>query len=245
MRKSIDLEEREIELLDLYCAGALDGEELLEAEKLISTSAYAREYVDEGFASLAQLEDNADVPLGLLSKIKAELAEGSPEKKDNVTSITRSKSTFFKPFITGALAASLIAIALVSFTWPSDGEKKQSAFSLDNSIDSFGSAPGTKNVSLKSENGQDGAVVMVNQKGDIMIDARKLKPLDENSTYQLWAVVESASGKQVISAGVLGDEPGVCMSKVNGTIKAFVITKEVSGGVEKSQHDPLYSATVA
>ncbi len=58
-----------------------------------------------------------------------------------------------------------------------------------------------------------------------------LPPLGPERTYQLWAIVGAGDSTRVISAGILGNDPGVAQFSSVGDIQAFAITDEVAGGV--------------
>lgn len=237
------LDDTTCELLDLYVAGALDSEECIEAEAIISESDSAQAYVDEARDMFARFQDDAPFSPTLLADVKKKFeSTGVGEQKDNVVSIS-SRGRFVGAFLAGAVAASLAVfmISSISTTTPSP----QAATSMNQMMKTFKKSSGTHSVTLMNPQGDKGAQVMMRSSGDIMIDARNLPQLDDASTYQLWAVVDSDSGKKVISAGVLGNHPGITMSRVTGDVTAFVITQEVAGGVEKSSQDPAYIAKVA
>lgn len=223
------LNEHEQELLDLLALGALDDEERKIAEDLISKNELAREYFDESLETISMLEDNTSSNELLLQRIHNEINE----KK------SKDKRSFIIPFISGAIAASILAAIISVAIWPSGDDKSNQAFSLSNQVATFESQENVVKLPLESKTG-DKAISLMSHNGDIMIDARAIKELDKEHTYQLWAIIESATGQQVISAGVLGNGPGVYMTHVNGNVAMFALTKEVSGGVEKSTQLPMY-----
>lgn len=187
--------------------------------------------------------DDAPSSPELLTHITAQI--DFEKEMDNVVPLQKNRSLFV-PFIAGAVAASLLAVTIGAAIWPSKTAKSsQEAFSLKQHVKEFAAAENTQTVSLTNAGGTRGATVMMHPEGDIMIDATTLKTLNKDATYQLWAVMKTVTGNQVVSAGVLGNRPGVYMVRVHGDITAFVITKEVNGGVEKSSQNPLYSAKVA
>jgi|GEM_PF-6531773 len=240
-----ELSDETCELLDLYVVGALESEEVEKAELFIGQSDQARRYVDESMGMFADFENNEPASQFLLASIKSQIDRDSKNAKpSNVTNIN-SKRNFIVPFLTGAIAASFIAVMLSVTVWPQTSSSESNQFALDKEVGAFSSESGTQTVELTSEKGQLGAKVMIHEDGDIMIDCRQLAALDKNSTYQLWAIVDTAEGQKVISAGVLGSDPNVSMARVSGTIVAFSLTKEVSGGVDKSDQEALYSATIA
>ncbi len=237
----------QIELLDLYCVGALEKPELESAEKLLQESEIARDYVDEARTMFAQFEDNTEPDEELLAKIKLKIKENESDngESSNVVTLNKKQNTFWMPFVSGAIAASVLALVFATAFWPTSQDNNDSAFRLEDQLQVFSAQPNTKQVSLASDGGNVGANVVLNEQGDIMIDARDIEALSEDETYQLWAIVETQTGQQVISAGVLGNGPGIYMTRVNGNISAFAITQEPKGGVEKSSNAPSYQAVVA
>ncbi len=59
--------------------------------------------------------------------------------------------------------------------------------------------------------------------------------LAEDRTYQLWAIVDD----RVISAGVMGSDPGVSPFQVVGSLAGLALTEEIAGGVVTSQEQPV------
>jgi anti-sigma factor RsiW len=59
-----------------------------------------------------------------------------------------------------------------------------------------------------------------------------LPEVDDDRTYQLWAVM----GTEKISAGVLGPDPRVVPFQAAGDVSALAITEEAAGGVVASQN---------
>lgn len=237
------LDDPTCELLDLYVLDALEFEEVEKVEAILSQSKSARDYLDESRAVLANFEDNETPSPHLLESIKAQIFSQSNDSKNAEVVNIKSIRNQIAPFLTGAIAASFLAIMLSVALWPQSSNSGKEVFALDNQIGAFSDDVNTQTVSLKSDQGELGAKIMIHKDGDIMIDGRTLKALDDNSTYQLWAIVETATGRKVISAGVLGNNPSVTMARVSGNVVAFALTKEVSGGIDKSEQDPLFSAS--
>lgn len=99
------------------------------------------------------------------------------------------------------------------------------------------SAPGTLTVALDGEAGVANATILPDGSG--YLDVHALEPLDEEHTYQLWAVLDG----EVISAAVFGiDDRSVAPFKVDpNALEALVVTSEVAGGVAVSSQ-PAASA---
>jgi hypothetical protein len=99
--------------------------------------------------------------------------------------------------------------------------------------------PEATRIDLTSEDGSVGvqAVLLPDGRGYLVQDS--LRPLPEDRTYQLWAL-----GDQVISAGVLGHDPGVAAFNVSPEITGLAITDEVAGGVVAPKESPVVTGQV-
>lgn len=67
-----------------------------------------------------------------------------------------------------------------------------------------------------------------------VIPTPELDPLDEARTYQLWVINDI---EDVISAGVLGNNPAPATFTWTGDVTGFALTREVAGGVVSSEGD--------
>lgn len=65
--------------------------------------------------------------------------------------------------------------------------------------------------------------------------ADRLRRLPPDRSYQLWALEDGTR----VSAGVLGNAPGVVAFHVGGPVKGFAVTEEVPGGVVASNKAPV------
>ncbi len=238
MNNMYKLDERQMELLDLYAIDAIDGEEKEQAEELMRANDEAQRYVDEARTKLSLFELNEPASSDLLDKIKSQIKDSSDDK--NVIPLNERRG-FFLPFLCGAAAASVAMFIGCVALWPSEKQNTSTAFSLERQVNTFAEQEGVENISFENTSGDPSVAAMVHD-GDIMIDARDIEELGDDYTYQLWAIIENETGQQVISAGVLGNGPGVYMTHVDGKVKSFVITKEVYGGVEKSSQKPAYTS---
>lgn len=79
------------------------------------------------------------------------------------------------------------------------------------------------------------AEVVVTPDGQgFVIPTDQLEPLDVERTYQLWVINDN---EDVISAGVLGNDPSPATFTWTGDISGFALTREVAGGVVSSAGD--------
>jgi len=96
--------------------------------------------------------------------------------------------------------------------------------------------PLAQQVMLGSEVSGSNAIIVLMPDGTGYLVEHTLKPLPPDRTYQLWSIVDG----KVISAGVLGPEPGVVPFHIDPAgFEGFAITEEVIGGVPSSDNAPV------
>ncbi len=80
--------------------------------------------------------------------------------------------------------------------------------------------------------GEVTAEVVLGEDGTGYLVPGDLPALSDDSTYQLWAIVD----ERVISAGVLGADPGIAPFHLDtgAPVNGFALTVEVAGGVVSS-----------
>jgi hypothetical protein len=103
--------------------------------------------------------------------------------------------------------------------------------------------PSTKQVHLTSKTGPSTvATVVLTAAGTGFVVGDQLHALPSDKTYQLWGVI----GGKTISLGLLGADPSVVPFSVagDGSVQAFAITAEQSGGVIQSQNQPVVAGEV-
>ncbi len=102
----------------------------------------------------------------------------------------------------------------------------------------------TRQVQLTSKSGASPATVTVvlTASGTGFVVGDQLHSLPADKTYQLWGVI----GGKTISLGLLGSNPSVVPFSVagDGSVQAFAITAEQSGGVIQSQNQPVVAGEV-
>lgn len=95
--------------------------------------------------------------------------------------------------------------------------------------------PGATKVSLRSPDQQRAAQVALLPDGSAYLVPERLPTLPADRSYQLWALEDGSR----ISAGVLGNVPGVVAFHVGGRVLGFAITEEQAGGVVASNNPPV------
>lgn len=258
-----NLDEEILELLDLYVVGALDEDELAQVKNILSISMLAQSYVDEGRNALTLLESDSNSDPILFDSILSQItktgsfetiksASGDDEAKVLSFEQTRKpKRNVSKLFYMG-VAASIIAVfvSITIFATMSNNPPALSANGKKNmqeQLVAFSKSKSTQTLKLEGA-GTKTIDLMLNKDGEVMIDGRALSELPKSETYQLWAIIEdndSKDGVKIISASVMGNKPDISMTHVDGKVKGFAITKEVSGGVSSSSNNPIYSHMLA
>ncbi|MBT8215807.1 MAG: anti-sigma factor, partial [Acidimicrobiia bacterium] len=102
--------------------------------------------------------------------------------------------------------------------------------------------PQARQVMLGSQSSGSNAIIVLMPDGTGYLAEHSLQPLPADRTYQLWAIIDG----KVISAGILGPNPGVVPFHIDPEgFEGFAITEEVVGGVESSQNDPVVAWVAA
>lgn len=77
-------------------------------------------------------------------------------------------------------------------------------------------------------------IVLSDDGRGFVIPTDDLDPLDQARTYQLWVINDT---EDVISAGVLGNDPAPATFTWTGEVTGFALTREIAGGVISSAGD--------
>ena len=249
---SAELNEEVSELLDLYVVGALDDNEISEVKSILSVSPSAKNYIDEQRALLSRFEEDTPSNPILFDSIKKELSKSN--KVTNISTERRTDPASKPKYSYLAIAASFVAIvvslSLVLLNTNSSNDNTASKpMDMKKEMAAFTKQDSTQVMSLTNDKSDLKVELAMNKNGQVMLDGRNLGKLSPTETYQLWAIVgDSQNGEdaiKIVSASVLGNNPNISMTHVDGDIKGFAITKEVSGGVTSSDQTPVYSYMIA
>ncbi len=94
----------------------------------------------------------------------------------------------------------------------------------------------TQRLTLGSQVSGSNAIIVLMPDGTGFLAEHTLQPLPPDRTYQLWAIIDG----KIISAGILGSDPGVVPFRIDPQgFAGFAITEEVAGGVEASENDAV------
>jgi anti-sigma-K factor RskA len=99
-------------------------------------------------------------------------------------------------------------------------------------------APGSRTLQLTDPvTGADVASLVIGADGSAFLVGDGLAPLADGATYQLWSVV----GGEVVSAGLLGPDPGAVALRVEADPSLIAVTVERAGGVVVSAKEAVAS----
>ena len=156
----------------------------------------------------------------------------------------RSKRRSYALRAAGTVAA-LAAVAAIVVLAVRVVDQSKEIDKLSSSVAGSGALSNAANVALADGRGE--RVVLRSDDGALDVDAvllrdgtgyivhDNLEPLPPDRTYQLWAIV----GDRVISAGILGANPGISAFHVDGPVSGLVVTEERKGGVVSSKNPAL------
>ena len=215
-----------------YALNALPADEAEEFEQIIDAS-LADEVASYERVAVALSNGLPDiVPAAspeLWDRISEEAGITEPATSDNVSRIRR-----FRPGFMMLAAAALIAVVAVGATSllairDLSTEPRSLAAAAATSADALA-------VNLTSPEGfadvQAEVVIAADGTGYVIADS--LPRLTDDRTYQLWLIVDD----RVISAALLGPEPGVAEFRAEGNVTGIAISNEIAGGVVVSEVAP-------
>ena len=237
------------QLLGAYALDAVDPDERRRIDAYLAVDPRARQEVAEHREVATLLSyGGGPAPAGawdrIVSRLELDAAAPPPgEELARVMPIERARRRRSNWLLLVSSLAAAIVIGVLGATLVERGrelgrlERSVSAgSSLERSFGAALNAPGARRADLLATTGQSHVEAVVGPDGVGFLGAGSLPTLADDRTYQLWGVLETAVGKQVISLGVLGNHPGVVSFSVGDTARlvALVLTDEHRGGVPVS-----------
>jgi hypothetical protein len=222
------------ELLPLHALDALEGVELSEVESHLATCDICLAELALHHSVTATFVPDGPPPSRVWDRITAELDE-EPSGAE-VMSIESARAPKGTPLIWLTSIAALLALVLGvvavfqqmiirDFTGP-DG--------IVTAAEEAAEQPGAIVADFETDDGTVAQVVLTPEGDGFVVPAESLAPLDEERTYQLWVITPD---EQVISAGVLGNDPQPARFTWTGEVTGFALTRERAGGVVSSEGD--------
>ena len=232
------------ELLGAYALDAVDADEREQIEQYLEENPRARAEVTEHREVAAMMSlAGGQAPDGLWDRIADELG---PDPTGTVPQL-RLVPVAEKPKTSrrwwgvalGSVAAA--AIAVLGLTVVHQGNRidnLEAVTSKDAVVVGAAEAmtdPNARLTSLTTTDGVTMADVVVQPNGQGYLVPRTMPTLASDRTYQMWGVIDD----EVISLGVLGNEPNVSAFHTDPRVKTIMITDEVHGGVPVTQQSPV------
>ena len=228
------------ELVAAYALDAVEGPDRTAAERALFRHPQLRDELDEFHAVLGVLATAVDPHPSTPSPrvwegITREIVGGEPIDRDVAVVTLRSQRRMSR--LSTLLSVAAITLASVLSFGVYRLATDNDASPIDREISALLNDPTAEVVTLTAvqDSSPSSAHIVLGADGVGYVYADTLPALNENRTYQLWAIVDD----RVISAGVLGADPGVAPFQVVGAVAGFAITEEVAGGVPVSEGDTV------
>jgi anti-sigma-K factor RskA len=220
------------DLVGAYAVDALDDQERDAYETHLADC-------DQCRAELARLRESATVlatsasvapPPELKERVMAEI-RSEPAPVVVAMESRRRRWTGWAPLAVAALVALVLGVVAVVQTVARNDLSGPSGVVA--AAEAAADEPGSIVADFETDDGVVGQVVLTAD-GEGFVIPSGLDPLDEARTYQLWVVTPD---EQVISAGVLGNDPAPSRFTWSGDVSGFALSREVAGGVESPAGD--------
>jgi len=248
-------------LLGAYALDALDPDDRARVEAYLDREPAARAEVDdlrETAASLALLPDTPmDAPPELWARIEQAIGATTPsagaaaagDAADELAS-RRARRVAVRGAAMIGIAAAAIAIVVLAAQVVSLHHQLNQARSLSQNataaaFNRAATAHGAREAGLESGSGATLARLVLMPDGSGYLRGDHLRPLSSHQTYQLWALTGNAKTPNVVSAGVLGPDPLAVRFSASGPVYGFAMTIESAGGVVRSRHTPIATASLS
>jgi anti-sigma factor RsiW len=244
---TMDTHDTIAELLGVYALDAVEPDEAVRVEAHLATCAACRTEVDEHREVAALLAETGTAPPpALWDRIQAGISVEDAAPAGAQVIPLRPRRQVMAPLAAAAAAAVMVGLVAVQTARVTNLQTELTATEsrveqlelaiasgdLEPFIEAALADPGTVTVTLASRRpGVSGTVILLADGTGLLAD-HTLAPLPADRTYQLWAIQDG----RVISAGLLGSDPGVVPFHVDlERLDGLVITEEEAGGVPVSE----------
>jgi anti-sigma factor RsiW len=231
------------ELLGAYALDAVSDEERRLVEQYLETNPRAAAELQQHREVAALIAfTGSPAPDGLWARIAGELDERAPAPGPELARVLPMAGRR-RPWVArtlslaaAAAAAAIFAVVLVRATEP-DSARNPIAQAIEDAREDRDS----RVSALRSPDGTLEVEAIVDQDGHGYLVAGSLPALPPDRSYQLWGVIDD----EVISLGVLGNNPENETFSADGSLTALAITEEVAGGVTSSNNPAVLAGDVA
>ena len=229
-----------MERLNNAATRAINGLPTKEAEAfdaLVASDEYLAAHMDQ-FRRVADelvegLPNVSPAPSPLIwERIEHEVGfarDGQPVLEESNVVPIRSRGRNLLVTVASVAAALVIGVAAGSVLGDSAPDLRETAIAA-------ASDAGSTSIDMANPATSDlAASAVLTADGTGYLIAESLPALAEDRTYQLWVIVDD----QVISAGLLGNNPDVVQFRAEGNVVGMAISEETAGGVVVSENDPV------
>jgi anti-sigma-K factor RskA len=224
----------------LYALDTLPREEAEAVERHLADCAACRVELDSYHAAAASLIPDSEAPPRLWERISQQVDQDSSLAP---VTVIRPKDPA-RPGIWRVVAGIAAAAALVLGGLVVGQRALESVLTGDRAIIAAAARAAAEPGSIVTEFVVDGVavakVVLAETGRGFVLPSEELPVLDSERTYQLWVINKDG---EVISAGVLGNDPTASLFTWRGPIAGFALTREVAGGVMSSAGDVVSVVT--
>ena len=225
-----------LDLVELYALDSLEDGERYRFELHLDGCPLCQSQLDIALSVSAALVPDGDPPHHVWDRIVAELDQ--EERTETVVPLRRTRPGRGPLIALGSIAAAL-AVALAGVLMNS-----ASTFTGEGAIVAAAEAaleePGAESVDLVSDGATVATIVLTADGRGFVLPTSELPPLGADRTYQLWVVNDQ---ELVVSAGVLGSQPGPAVFTWTDGVSGLALTTEVAGGVAISEGDLVAAVT--
>lgn len=226
------------ELIGAYALDAVEVHERNLVERALKTDSALRRELDEYHDTLSLLVAGFEEspPRHVWETIQSHIAATTGDA-DVIAFAPRRHNRFI--MLAGAVAAVLALVLGVRVVQLDDRIAALEAGADDAIARAAGAALTSADATVAvlagaPDTGIDNVTIVFDRNGLGYVFGDTLPALGATATYQLWAI----TGDALISAGVLGNDPGIAPFQIAGGIDGLAITVEQAGGVVSSTEAP-------
>jgi hypothetical protein len=236
------------ELLPAYALDAVDGDERAQIEEWLARTPEAQAEVDELRETAARLAHVGDAaPPTLWSRIEDALGADPPGlvlPMARRPARTARKGVGLR--VAAAVAATVGVAATTTVLLVNDemARQEERLEEVARSVERTGTEraaeaaladPASRTVELVSRDGRSMAMVVAMPDGRGYLMHADFERLAAGRTYQLWAMTGTGEEARLVSAGVLGPEPGIAAFRGPGAARGYKVTTEREPGAVRAQ----------
>lgn len=235
------------ELIPLYALDSLEGNELRAVRTHLGSCDPCRRELARYAAVTSQLVPNEPAPTLGWERIASAIGKGTEIPLGQAAEVIdleagRPRRTRAVTLVTAIAAVAALVLAGITLAQRSLLNDLTGDSAVIAAAEQAASSPDAY-VGVFLVDGFAVAQVVLTEDGHgFVVPTEDLEPLMPERTYQLWVIT---TDEQVISGGVLGNEPRASTFTWTGEVSGFALTREVAGGVVISEGDVVAVAAQA